>query len=125
MNGCLPAASMSRLSFSKLASGKYTSPRTSNSSGRPAAGSMASGTLRAGRAAHALGGRIGGDEVGVLLLELGQLAVERVVLSVRQLGLVEHVVEVLVPANLPAELLQASGDVRGHSLVRGAIVPFR
>ncbi len=45
-NRGLPAASISRFSFSNPAIGKYTSPRTSNISGRPGAGLTLSGTLR-------------------------------------------------------------------------------
>src|SRR5262249_58599255 len=69
------------------------------------------GELTARLAPHALGRGIRGHQVWVLRLELLQLPVKRVELSVAQLGLVEHVVQVLVPADLPAELLELLLDV--------------
>src|SRR5579875_1261012 len=66
------------------------------------------------RTAHALRGGIGGDQLGMRLLERLQAAEERVVLGVGDLGRVEDVVEVVVPADLAAELL----DLRLH-VVRG------
>jgi len=58
--------------------------------------------------AHALGGAVGGDEVGELPLQVAQLALEPVVLGVGDLRLVADVVEVLVPANLAPQLLDAA-----------------
>ncbi len=49
---------------------------------------------------HPLGRAVGGDELGVLGLEPSQLALERVVLVVGDLGPVERVVQVLVAADL-------------------------
>src|SRR5207249_3136541 len=54
--------------------------------------------------ADALGGAVGGDEVGELRLQVPQLALEAVVLRVGDLRPVEHVVEVLVPAQLAPQL---------------------
>ena len=56
-------------------------------------------------AANALRGRGGRDEFGVALLEVHDLAVERVELAVADLGGVEHVVAVLVVADARAQLL--------------------
>ena len=67
--------------------------------------------LAARLAAHPLRRRVRRDQVGVLGLEPGQLPVQRVVLGVGELRSVEDVVEVLVPADLPAQLLQAALDV--------------
>ena len=64
---------------------------------------------------HALGGARGRDEIGELGLQLAQLALERVVLLVGDLGLREHVVEVLVAADLLAQ----PGDPRLGLLARG------
>ena len=58
--------------------------------------------------ADALGGAVGGDEVGELRLQVPQLALEAVVLRVGDLRPVEHVVEVLVPAQLAPQLLDAA-----------------
>ena len=56
-----------------------------------------------GGAADALRRRVGRDELGVRLLDREELADERVVLGVGDLGPVEDVVEVLVPAELVAQ----------------------
>ncbi len=61
-----------------------------------------------GLLADALGGAVRRDEVGELRLQVAQLAFEPVVLRVGDLGLVEHVVEVLVPAQLAPQLLDAA-----------------
>ena len=63
-----------------------------------------------GLAAHALGGRVGGDQLGVRGLQLPQLDRQRVEGGVGDLGRVEHVVEVLVAADL---LPQFFDPVRG------------
>ena len=65
----------------------------------------------------ALGGRIGGDELGMLLLEGLQLVVERVVLVVADLRVIENVVAVGVVVDLPAELRGARGLVAATGLV--------
>lgn len=65
---------------------------------------------------HTLGGAVGGDEVGVLRLELAQLPLERVVLLVADLRRVPLVVELLVPADLRPQLVDAR---RGLVAVRG------
>src|SRR5215813_4882912 len=80
------------------------------------------GELSTRGASHALRRRVRSDQVRVLRFELLELAVQRVELNVGHLGLVEHVVEVLMPADLPAELLEPLLDVGRHSLARGAIV---
>jgi hypothetical protein len=67
---------------------------------------------------HPLGGAVGRDEVGVLRLEVAQLALEPVVLVVADLRAVEGVVEPLVPADLLAELVDAR---RGLRVVRGLV----
>jgi hypothetical protein len=65
-------------------------------------------------AADALRRRVRRDELGVLGLEALQLAEERVVLVVADLGVVERVVAPRVVLDLPAQLLDAPGDVRAH-----------
>jgi hypothetical protein len=54
--------------------------------------------------AHALGGRVGGDAIGVPRLQLHQLAVQAVVVGVRDDRVVEHVVAVIVLSQLFLEL---------------------
>ncbi len=58
-----------------------------------------------GLPAHPLGGAIGRDELGKLLLEAPEIPHELVELGVGDLGGVLHVVEVLVVADLVAKLL--------------------
>ena len=53
---------------------------------------------------HALGGRVRGQQVGVLGLEVAQLVEQRVVLGVRDLRVVEDVVAVAVVIELLAQL---------------------
>ena len=60
-----------------------------------------------GGAAHALGGRVGGEQLGVRALELVQLAQQLVVLDVGDLGRVEDVVAVVVVLDLRAQLVDA------------------
>jgi hypothetical protein len=55
--------------------------------------------------AHRLGRAIGGDELGVGLLELAELAQEAVVLGVRDLGAILDVIEIVVPVDGFAERL--------------------
>jgi hypothetical protein len=78
--------------------------------------------LRGGRAAHALGGAVGCDQLGELRLQARELAVEAVVGLVRDLGLPLDVVEVVVPADLVAQLrgalLGLLGESRGQSYRR-------
>ena len=57
-----------------------------------------------GSAADPLGGRVGGDQLGVLGLERAQLVEQRVVLVVADLGVVERVVAVVVVVDLLAQL---------------------
>src|SRR5438093_13224814 len=65
---------------------------------------MADGRERfRGRASDALRRRLRRDELGVGLLELGELAVETVVFGVGDLGPVEDVIQVVVPVELLAE----------------------
>ena len=54
-------------------------------------------------AAHPLRGGIGGRELGMALLEVTQVAHQNVVFGVADLGLVEHVIQVLMPAQFPAQ----------------------
>ncbi len=63
--------------------------------------------LLGGALAHALGRAVGGHQVGEGRLDLAQLALERVVLLVGDLGSVEDVVEPLVAADLVAQGSQA------------------
>ena len=56
-----------------------------------------------GGAADAARRRVGGDELGPALLDREELARERVVLGVADLGTGEDVVEALVPAELVPE----------------------
>ena len=65
------------------------------------------------RCAHALGRRVGRDQLGVLLLERLQLPVQRVVLRVVDLRPVEDVVQVRVVVDL---LSQGGGPGRRFSL---------
>ena len=60
-------------------------------------------------AAHALGGRIGRQQFGMLRLQIAQLAHQRVVFGVADLGLVENVVQVLVVAQRFAQLFDPGG----------------
>jgi hypothetical protein len=64
----------------------------------------------------ALGGRIGRDELGMLLLERLQLVIERVVLVVADLGVVEDVVAVGVVVD---RLAQLGGALPGVFARRG------
>src|SRR5262249_14367752 len=65
--------------------------------------------------AHALRGAVRGDEVGVLRLEIAELALQAVVLLVGDLRRVQDVVEVLVAADLLAQLADARPGVgRAH-----------
>ena len=69
-------------------------------------------------AADALGGRVGRDELGVLLLQRAELAEERVELGVADLGIVEDVVAVVVRVNLAGERGVARAGLfrrRGHA----------
>src|SRR5438093_8147005 len=59
------------------------------------------------RAAHALGGAVGGDEVWKARLEVAELAHEGVVLGVGDLGPRLDVIEVVVVVNLLAQLADA------------------
>ena len=54
-------------------------------------------------AAHALGGRVGGDQLGMLGLERLQLVHQAIEFGVADLGIVEHVVAVLVVADFLAQ----------------------
>src|SRR5437660_12207110 len=56
------------------------------------------------RAAHALGGAVGGDEVWKARLELAELAHEGVILGVGDLGPRLDVVQIVVVVNLLAQL---------------------
>jgi len=67
-----------------------------------------------GLPADALGRAVGGHELGMLGLQLAQLALQAVVLLVGDLRLVEDVVEPLVAADLVAELLDALGCLGGQ-----------
>jgi len=60
--------------------------------------------LSAGSRANPLRRRIGCDELRVLLLEVDELAVEAIVLFVRDGRLVEVVIEVIVLAKLCGEI---------------------
>ena len=67
----------------------------------------------AGGSAHPLAGAVGGDQLGILLLQLQQLAVEAVIDRVLHLGCIEHVVGVGGLIQQLAEFWQA-GDCGGH-----------
>ena len=67
-----------------------------------------------GLAAHALGGRVGREQLGMRGFEALELVHQRVVLGVGDFGRVEHVVEMLVAADLVAQLLDLRSGV-GHS----------
>src|SRR5207247_564593 len=70
-------------------------------------------------ASHALRGRVGGDEVGPLLLDPAKIQDQRVELRIRDLGLVEHEVGVLMTPDLVAQsfrpLLNVSSPLAGRS----------
>ena len=65
-----------------------------------------------GRCADALRGRIGSDEVGMLVFERPQLVEQHVVGAVVDLGIVEDVVAVIVVLDEPAKLRDAVGRRR-------------
>ncbi len=67
---------------------------------------------------HALRGRVGGDQLGMLFLERFQLVEQRVVPVVTDLGIVEDVVAVAVVIDRPSELGGARGRVGGAGLAR-------
>ena len=56
--------------------------------------------------ADALGGRVRRHEVRMFCLQGKQLIQQRVELSVADFGLIEHVVQVVVPVDLPPEVLE-------------------
>jgi hypothetical protein len=66
-------------------------------------------------AAHALGWRVGRDQRGMLAFQRLQLVDQAVELGVGNLRVVEHVVAMLVVADLLAQLLRAPLDVFGRS----------
>src|SRR6266850_1447872 len=87
------------------------------------------GELVRGLAADTLCRRVGGQEVRALLLDPAQLEKQRVVLGVGNLGLVQHVVRVLVAADLLAQLFDPDRLVDcllalAH-FVSGASIPLR
>ena len=65
-------------------------------------------------AAHALGGRIGRQQLGVLRLQLLQFAEQLVVLGVRDLRLVQHVVAMRVVMQQLAQRIDAFLDFGGR-----------
>jgi hypothetical protein len=67
-----------------------------------------------GCAAHALTGGIGGDEGGGLLFQIQQLLVELVVFAIRNLRLGQHVIGVVVPAEVRDEFGMAFSDLFGR-----------
>ena len=69
--------------------------------------------LRQRHAAHALRGRVRRDLLGVLLLQIGQLALEHIVFIVADARLVEHIVAVRVCVERVAQLLYAFLVVHG------------
>ena len=85
--------------------------------------------LRQGRGAHSLGGRIGGNELRVLRFECLQLAHEPVELGVRDLGLVEDVIPVVVVLDVLAQAAEARGRLvtfrHGRRRRAGAPAPGR
>jgi len=72
------------------------------------------------RSPDALRGRVGGDQLGVGILQRAQLADELVVLGVGDLGIVEHVVAVRVEVDQLAQLLDADLGLGARALVDGA-----
>ena len=72
--------------------------------------------LRQGRTAHALGGRIASDEVRMLPFKGDQLVKEAVVLRIPDLRRIKHMVEMVVPADQPTQLVQPGLDFIGHGL---------
>jgi hypothetical protein len=77
-----------------------------------------------GLLADALGRAVRRDQVRELRLQRAQLPLEPVVLLVRDLRLVEHVVEALVPADLLAEQLGTGGGVGAAPRLRDGSAPF-
>jgi len=59
-----------------------------------------------GRSADALGGRVGGDEFGILGLDVLQPLEQPVVLGVGNYGVIERMVKMVVVGDLLAERLQ-------------------
>jgi hypothetical protein len=74
---------------------------------------------------HPLRGAVRGDEVGVLRLQVAQLALEPVVLLVADLRLVEDVVQPFVPPDLLAEDVDARGGRRARFRRGGAALNGR
>ena len=68
-----------------------------------------------GRRGDPLGGRIGGDQLGMFGLDLAQLAQQRVVLGVADLGVIGAVVQLVVVAD---EAGQFEGTIGGITRVR-------
>ena len=64
---------------------------------------------------HALGGGVGRHELRPAGFELLQLAHEAVVLGIRDLRLVEHVIEIVVVIDLAAQRLHAPPDILGDA----------
>src|SRR6266550_4984676 len=86
----------------------------------PATGVMLSGTLRR---------RVRGQQVRPLLFDPAKLQEQRVVFGVRNLGLVQDVVGVLVAPDVRAQLVDPDRRVDGPlplaHFVRGASMPLR
>ena len=61
-------------------------------------------------ASHALGGRIGRDQLRVLLFQALELAHDRVEFGVCDLGSVQHVIQIFVPSQLLSKLFDFLGD---------------
>src|SRR5262245_10937188 len=80
------------------------------------------------RPRDALGGAVAGDEIGPLRLQAAELAHERVVLGVRDLGPRLDVVEIVVVVNLLAQLgdpLRGIGPRHARSITPPGRLPRR
>ncbi len=64
-------------------------------------------------ATHPLGGRLGGDQLGMLGLQRPQLLEQPVVLGIRHAGLVEHVVAIVMGVDFAAQFGNALGSGLG------------
>ena len=78
---------------------------------RHAVGDRSEGRRR--RAAHELGGRVRRHDLGELVLEPAQLAHQRVVVRVADLGIVERVIALVVVPDLVSKRVDPGGDLVG------------
>ncbi len=77
-------------------------------------------------AADALGGRIGGNQLGMRGLDIAQPLYQGIIFGVGDGGRVEHVVQMLVPSNLFAQLFRlARGGQSAHRVFYTRVLTYR